>query len=239
MLLLGSWDPPLLALSHLCSFRLHDPLASVSPDPAPALVPGLRCLVLYLSSTPGRPMGPSIAQYRAWHMSASVVCVLHEGRVNLSLFQLLFFPEVCVLLAPSTVLQGPLHCILSLWMYLLMSLSEQINDLNTANHLITGPDPSHPSFPHLLQPTSSQPCPSCPLNLSTRFPLLHSHTPSRSGLIFSDLDPCSTLLSSQSLPSRSNPPSLSGLPAPGADTAPPLLRVLQWLLSTLRTKPHP
>lgn len=116
-----------------------------------------------------------------------------------------------------------------------MSLTEQIHDSNTSNNLITGPEPGHPSFPHLPQPISSQPQPSCPLHL----PLLHPVPSSPSSWpqqLRPHLLPPEPLPQSPSrllsLPSSPDPPSLRGLLAPGA--APPL----QWP-STLRTKFSP
>lgn len=113
---------------------------------------------------------------------------------------------------------GPLHCILSPWMCLLISLSEEINDSNPGNDLVSGLDP--PLFP---QPISLQPSPPA-LSVSLPYSLF-------SILMATAIQASSSprwTLTLVSFPALN----LRGLPAPGAALP------LQWPC-TLRTRSHP
>lgn len=126
----------------------------------------------------------------------------------------LSFADVWVLPAPPTAPGPPPGHPVSERMCLLMSLSEQIHDSNAGNSPITGPEPGHPSFPHLPQPIRSQPQPPSPLHL----PLLHPHGRSTQASSSPTWTPVSPLQPGPSQPQGS--PCAWSCPRPSSGPAP-------------------
>lgn len=99
-----------------------------------------------------------------------------------------------------------------------MALSEEVNDSNTANYLITGPETGHPlPSPRSLQPVASQLQPSHPLCQPIPSSVLTAPAVQASS---SPLGP--QLPSSQAFPPALHS-SLRALATPGAAPALPLL----------------